>query len=185
MLTDLSLENELSPLLLPGEKLLWAGKPKTGLRLQAGDIFMIPFSLLWGGFALFWESSVILKDAPLLFKIWGIPFVVIGLHMIFGRFLVDSKKRSNTFYGITNDRILIWSGIFRKDLKSVSVKNLPQITLTRVKNGYGTIVLGHNDFRNVMTSVNIFPSGQAVPSLELIPDVNEVYKLLMDLQRKG
>jgi hypothetical protein len=31
---------------------VWTGSPKQGIMFKANDIFMIPFSLMWGGFAI-------------------------------------------------------------------------------------------------------------------------------------
>ena len=71
------LENDLRPNLASDEKLIWTGRPKTGIVFRGSDLFLVPFSLLWGGFAIFWETSVIATDAPFFFKLWGIPFVLV------------------------------------------------------------------------------------------------------------
>ena len=54
------------------EKLLWSGKPRQGFMLRSSDMMMIPFSLMWGGFAIFWETMAVseeISDARRVYEI--------------------------------------------------------------------------------------------------------------------
>jgi hypothetical protein len=178
------IENELRPHLSSDEKLIWTGKPKTGIMFRSSDAYLIPFSLLWCGFAIFWEASVIVTDAPFFFKLWGIPFVLIGLYTTVGRFFLDAKKRSNTIYGITNDRIMIKTGIFSREIKSLNIRTLSDITIHQKTNNSGTITLGPTDFRYTMMQGMEWPGAKQPPRLEFIEDVKSVYDKIIDLQRQ-
>ena len=106
------------PYLLSGERTLWFGQPKQGLALSGKDALLIPFSLMWGGFAIFWNAMVWLapfdgsaEGSPdWFFKLWGLPFLVIGLYLIFGRFFHDAYLRKKLFYAVTDQRILTLRG---------------------------------------------------------------------------
>ena len=84
--------------LLSGESIYWAGMPNRSVIFHSDDWYMIPFSLFWGGFAIFWESMALgvwtrtpKPAAPSIFMtIWGIPFVAIGQCLIWGRFIADA-----------------------------------------------------------------------------------------------
>ena len=67
--------------LMPAEEVVWSGAPARGLRLRASDAFVIPFSLMWGGFAIFWELQALKTAAPLAARFWGASFVLLGVHM--------------------------------------------------------------------------------------------------------
>jgi hypothetical protein len=128
--------------LLDGEKILWSGRPGQGLLFTAPDWFLIPFSLLWCGFVIFWEAMVLHSKAPGFFALWGVPFILAGLYFTVGRFVIDAYLRGNTRYALTNRRILIArSGAFGK-VTSVSLDRLPDMQLTERADGRGTIRFG-------------------------------------------
>jgi hypothetical protein len=144
---DPFLEEEIRRELAPGEQLLWNGIPQQGLRFRPADAALIPFSLMWGGFAIFWEYSVLHRQrganaAPGFFVIWGIPFVVMGLYMIIGRFFVDAWIRSRTILAVTNRRVLIRTKIANAQIRSLDLKNLGEVTLQESAGGRGTITFG-------------------------------------------
>lgn len=168
-----------------GEKLLWAGKPKQGTMFRMDDVFKIPLSLLWTGMIIFWEvlalgiKSDIGGIISIILPVLGIPLVIFGLYMIFGRFIYDSKKRSKTFYGVTDQRALIVSGLFTKDLKSINLKTLCDISLSERSHGRGTISFGQERLLLTMLLDRSF----AIPKFELIKDVRLVFDLLRAQQK--
>lgn len=182
-MTTYDIEMDLKSNLTANEKLVWVGKPKTGILLRPSDTFLIPFSIFWAGFAIFWEAAVVGGGAPFLFKLWGIPFVFVGLYITIGRFFVDAKKRGNTVYGITNDRIIIKSGIFSQEIKSLNIRSISDITFNQKNDNSGTIMLGPTDARSNMMQGMAWPGVKQPNSLEFIEDVKSVYDKIIALQR--
>jgi len=170
---------------LPGERTLWKGQPGGGLLFSARDVFLIPFSLLWCGFAIFWETSVLAMGAPDLFKIWGIPFVLVGLYLVFGRFLVDVWLRAATRYELTDRRIIIErTGMFPK-MTTLMISDLPPITLSERRSGHGTIRFGDGDvapqvFNNRMDSWT--PALSRTPQLLNIERAVDVFNMIQRQQ---
>jgi len=179
------------------EQVLWSGVPRRGFALRKSDIMLIPFSIMWGGFAIIWETSVLRSDV-LLMKLWGIPFVLVGLYMIVGRFFVDRWQRDRTFYGVTNERIIIVTkNLLGKQVKSLDLRNLYEITVDEKSNKSGTITFklsatlppqakeSHRSFRLSSPS----PAGsnkyseQYSPAFEMILDVKNVYNLIRQAQQ--
>ena len=186
-----SAENILTPHLDSGERLLWSGQPRGGIRLRAQDAFLIPFSLLWGGFAFFWEYMAIthVSNAPLpfniIFPLFGVPFVLVGLYFIFGRFLVDARSRARTFYGVTSERIIIISGLFSRQIKSLQLRTLTDVSLIHRTDGSGTITFGPTH-----PMIAFFPAGAwpgagrfSPPSFESIERAKEIYDVIRNAQR--
>jgi hypothetical protein len=145
---------------------------------------MIPFSLLWGGFALFWEATVITTKAPVFFELWGVPFVLIGLYLIVGRFFVDARQRQRTIYAVTSERIIIISGIVREIVKSLNLKTLSDISLSEKADGTGTVSLGEGSSSAWLGSGG-WPGGRqnAPPAFEGIPNARSVYETIRQAQK--
>ena len=179
------IEFELREHLNIGERLLWTGIPKQGITFNSSDKFLIPFSLVWGGFAIFWETTSIVMGAPFFFSLFGVPFVLIGLYLIIGRFFVDARRRKNTLYGLTNTRILIKSGAKTKTIKSLNIKALSDITLNENADGSGTIYLSAEGTFQAIGRNTSWPgmTSKAPSALEMITDVRRVYKQIIDLQK--
>lgn len=147
---------------------------------------MTPFALLWGGFAFFWEWQVIQSDAPPFFVLWGVPFVLVGLYLIFGRFIVEAKQRERTYYGVTSERVLIVSGLFGRKVKSVSLRNLADLSLSEGASGEGSISFGGGaPFGSWFGGFSGWPGMEAYvgPRFDLIPNARSVYNIIRDAQR--
>ncbi len=178
----------LQNILSKDEQIIWSGRPKQGLLLRSSDVFLIPFSLLWGGFALFWEGGVLSSGAPFFFILWGIPFVLMGIYITVGRFFVDAYVRQKTYYGLTKDRAIIVSGLFQQSVKSLTLRTLSDVTISERMDGRGTITFGHNGDMFGFSSAfgnSSWPGAkkQAPPAFEAITDARLVYDYIRDAQR--
>jgi hypothetical protein len=182
-----SAETILCEHLDPGEHLLWSGQPRTGIRLRAQDAFLIPFSMFWCGFAIFWETSVVRTGAPFFFMLWGVPFVLFGLYFVFGRFLTDARGRARTYYGVTNERILIVSGILTRQTKSLQLRTLADVSLTQRGDGSGTITFGSAPYINTFFPAGSWPGAgrYAPPSFDLIERAKDVYDIIRKAQKEA
>jgi hypothetical protein len=116
-------QQQLEPYLRPNERLLWCGRPDPDVIFSPRDVFLVPFSLMWGGFALFWEGAVIVGGTNALFIAWGVPFVLVGLYMIFGRFIVKKRWKRSAAYGVTDQRALVAVGT--RSISDSPIKNTP------------------------------------------------------------
>lgn len=164
--------NWINKYLMSGEYVIWNGKPGKGHLLTKYDTYMIPFSIIWCGFAISWETSVLTDGAPFLFKVWGIPFVCVGLYVVFGRFIMKSYVRKETVYVITNKRIFS----FRKNqVKTLDYHANQTRTITRNPDGSGSIYFGSAASAQ-NTSAQLF--GQNAFELDNIPDVDHVLQIL-------
>ena len=164
--------------------LLWVGRPAAGIRFTRADLFALPFSLMWCGFAIFWEALAFRSGAPFFFRLWGIPFVAIGLYMVGGRFFWDAYRRSKTRYGITFDSALIIHEGGGGSIERVYLPAVQTVGLELSEDGSGTITFGEG-VRSGWLSAQPWgsPNGRIVPAFYKVPDARGVYELCAKAQR--
>ena len=169
----------------PGERLLWSGRPRRGFMLRASDAFAIPFGLLWCCFAIFWEWSVVSSGrAPWFFELWGVPFVAVGLYLVFGRFIADAYQRGRTVYGITDRRVVILNDGFRRTVRTLALEGLTEIELAEGRGGRGTLTFGRDTSSAYGFALRGLPtSAGAAPRFEGIEDASEVLRAIRKAQR--
>ncbi len=185
MLPSDSSSQVILPLLGREERLLWSAQPRQGIFLRSTDAYLIPFSLLWGGFAFFWEATVLNSNGPVFFRLWGVPFVLVGIYLIVGRFFADAKLRSRTYYGLTTERIVIVSGFFSRTTKSLQLRTLSDVSLAESNGGLGTITFG--TAAPWWAGTGGWPGSrqQLSPSFESISAARDIYEKIRVAQKQA
>ncbi len=178
ILDDYKEYNQFREYLSGDEYIIWQGRPEKGhIRSEERRVG---------------KECVIASGGPFFFKLWGIPFVLVGLYMIVGRFFVQQYMRGRTRYAITDKRVLQIRG---GKLTCLDRNALPEIQLTVNRDGSGTIAFGNgysfqpwgqHAFRGFvgmhgnMYGPSMRPARYDRPILENIRDVNQVYHILME-----
>jgi hypothetical protein len=175
-------------LLTPTEKILWTGKPRQGFVFWRSDIFFIPFSIVWAVVAYLLEFKTVVSDLPFQDKIWSILSLSVAAYIVLLRFFVDLAYRYLTFYALTNQRVLIHTGLFKTTLTSLPLADLKEINLDLRKGGRGDIVFGPLDPKAWIYSGGGWPKmgGQTpAPAFETLKDAEKVYKQILAQQKKA
>ena len=182
--------------LLNGEEILWAGQPDPTVLFSKSDIFNIPFGIFWLGFSIVWEGAAITSAlhqntsnaVSLAFPLFGVPFVLIGLYMVAGRFLYKKWKRQRTYYAVTNKRILVVKNSKRRDLQGAYLETIPVVNKSIRRDGRGTITFGNSTPGAWMYEDSGFDFmgayyAERAPTFRDINDAEKVYRLVVDLRK--
>ena len=175
--------------LTSGERILWSGQPKQGIAFNRFDLIAVPFSFMWGGFAIFWNYGVWTSFPDTggvddwFFKLWGLPFLAVGLYLMVGRFFYDAWVRKRSLYAVTNQRVLILRRSGSSKLTSREIRSLPMLEFTERHDGTGTIVFDSEEVGYSMWGRNRgfgmwTPSANANAQFYRIDDPHRVYDLI-------
>lgn len=95
------------PYMRPGERVLWCGRPDPRVLFAPADGFLIPFTVLWCSFAVFWEVMVARAGGPAFPLVFGASFIGFGVYLVFGRFLYKRRRKLQTVYALTSERAMV------------------------------------------------------------------------------
>jgi hypothetical protein len=188
MVVDPQIERRFQADLLPGERVLWTGRPDASRLLNHTDVFLVPFSLLWGGFALafFVEAMTGRVADGVITTIFGSFFALFGLYFIVGRFFVKAFRRRHTYYAVTDRRVLILTDLWSRSAHAALIGHIPTIQKRSRANGAGSLRFGSGGAFAQMyedTGLELFGLFWAAPAPSFldITDVDEVADLVTRL----
>jgi hypothetical protein len=182
-------DQKLRPELARDEHLLWSGMPRQGLRWRSTDWFAVPFAVFWLYMVMFGASrhGIQTDQPPLYLMPEGIPFVLAGIYMLVGRFLVDWYQRTRTYYGLTDQRVIILDGLFNRQVKSLTLATLSDITLSARSDGSGIITFGSGTSTSSWFGRSSWRgmNNQQAPAFDMIEDVRKVYAMTRKAQQSN
>lgn len=132
-----NLDREIEQYLEAGEHIIWTGQPKQGLIFSAFDIWMVIFGIVWTSGVISWIYAAL--DAAIWFAMFGLPFLLVGLYLMFGKFFFDARTRATAIYAITNRRVIITYKQFGKKFFSHEYGKIREIALRENADRSGTI----------------------------------------------
>jgi hypothetical protein len=147
-------------------------------------LFGIPFA----GFALFWITAAYhgthtmsrsasngLTHAFSFFPLFGLPFLFIGVGIVFAPLWAYLKGR-NTVYAVTNQRVLIISGDRSRSVKSCTPADIIAVDHRERPDGTGDVLIRTNSQIRQNNSIS-----QVTVGLFGVSNVKEVARQVMNL----
>jgi len=185
---------KVQPEMWSGESVYWAGVPNPKVIFHSDDWAAIPFTLLWTGFFVFWEGNALgfwgrasrAGGADLFMSLWGIPFLIIGNYMVWGRFLLDGWLKRRTYYAVTNRRVLTLQEGWKRRTNWMYLEAIPAIEREGAVTGtlwFGKkypVVAGRHQKTRSMSRFEM----SDIPVFADINDVDGVQRLVQELREK-
>jgi hypothetical protein len=127
--------------LLPGERVVWQGRPTGRPLFRLVDVALVPLSVMWCMVAGGWDVLVVRdrEQPPVFLRLWAVVFVLVGLCLLIGRFVVRSRVSRRTRYVVTDRRLLVIAGWSGTRIRSVLLMALPAPRLARRPDGSGDL----------------------------------------------
>ncbi len=172
----------ITPYLFEDEELIWYDRPYKSVKYRP-HIFTAIFSLFWCGFAVFWTVTASAVGGA--FGLFGLPFVAVGIFLLYNVFVGEGKKMQNTVYAVTDRRaIIIGKDLHGDSFTEFVFANIQTVNLMNVRDNTGTICfvpslmyVNHPRFRNTS---NMPGQEHYKSSFVMIDDVHNVHRIISE-----
>lgn len=172
--------------ILSDEELLWIGRPTKEIKLLPAEKFNRIFGIFWSVFSVFWISIAIFgaSMAPKnefsmikIFPLFGLPFLFVGLYLVFIAPIKAQSKRKNTEYALTNKRILILYSGKTVTLQAFKYSDIQNVNFASDASDVGCVTFMNN---TVLYTMNGSRVHRGYYGLYNIPNVKRVYKIFAE-----
>ena len=136
----LRIDEEIRKELGDGEEVLWSAQPDARKLFSPVDAFYIPFSLIWAaGVAVGLVINLTIEFVLPVFVALSC-FCLLGVYVLFGRFIVRHFRKLKKIYLLTNKRVVEISAGRKRRVKSVYYSKINGMYSTSNKKGEGKIM---------------------------------------------
>lgn len=160
-----------------GERLLWTGKPRPGLRFRWATLRSLLGSLIWAAVAVFFAINIWRGGATVSNFFVALALLGFALYSTVGRVALDGWLRSRTRYAVTDRRVLIIQGVNQPTIQSIELSATSPISCDLRGDGSGSIT-----FVTTQPATTGRRSRRAPPpAFDDIPDAQQVYALIQQV----
>ena len=167
------------------ERILWQGQPVRGVDWAALADPRSAFGLFFAGFALFWTLTARqMAGSGSAFPFFGLPFLIVGLHMAVGRVFWDAYLRARTHYTLTDRHAFIaTSSLGKRRLDRFALD--AQTPLVLEIGPPGSVYFGESAIRHSVSGMGRHGRTRSFTErrrhgFERIADARAVYQLLRE-----
>ena len=166
---------------LKDEKILWQGAPENVPYLNKSDIWLIPFTLLFGGaFIVYAIISAIMMFAgkSIMFSLAGITLLLMGTYILFFRIWYRKKRVSRQLYFVTDKRVFAFDTMRDDVIFDILLEDIDLYL------GYKSLTLSDinaiGDFiYNLGLDIFFRKFSKETPSFKYINDLNNVSRIII------
>ncbi len=181
--------NSWEGILAEGETILWQGRPAAGIFW--GDLIgpQTLMGVFFTGFSVFWITMATVMSRGtddvigMVFPLFGLPFVAVGLYLLVGHVLWDAHSRARTWYTLTDRAAYIATATLgRRRLKRYGLDEMTRLDLDDTQPGsvwFAQTIQIHTSTDNEGMPNGRRPRITQVPiGFRRIDEARQVYRLL-------